>query len=206
MTSSLPWVSLSWGAGLWKGQLFCVLHWGHSGGFPLPLPTLLLHLLCPPTALTTSAAHCIPTLFVSPIRWLARCCNLWFAGQLPWCSCCDLHSWRSRLLHYSWWPGGPVTSSVHPQRPNWNLFSQFPSFPGLLQNWHTRTNKNSESFCVPRNESHQNKPRSVAKLWFSFPTPHLPLLQSYGPSSFNAVLSCWLKQHVIFWMADNIWQ
>lgn len=54
-----------------------------------------------------------PALFVSPIRLLDRCCNLWFAGQLPQCSCCDLHSWRSRLLHYSWWPGGPVTSSVH---------------------------------------------------------------------------------------------
>lgn len=32
----------------------------------------------------------------------------------------------------------------------------------------------------------------------------LPL--SHGPSSFNAILHCWLKHCVISWMSNNIWQ
>lgn len=78
---------------------------------------------CPPTTHLASSS-CIPppwghlpltsfsALFVSPIRLLARCRNLWCAGQLPRSSC-DLHSGGSRLLHYSRRAGVPVTSRVH---------------------------------------------------------------------------------------------
>lgn len=48
--------------------------------------------------------------------------------------------------------------------------------------------------------------RFFSSLCLSPPHRHLLLLQSYGPSSFNAVLSCWLKQCVIFRMSNNIWQ
>lgn len=159
--------------------------WSFSGQmlwfllFPaLPTPTQLLHLLCiPPGRLTSFSA-----LFVSLMRLLGRCHSLWFAGQLATRSSCDLRpGWRDIFI---------IHDKLEVQLPA--RFTSETCLASFLLHWVVprQIDKNTDSFCVPRNQYHQNKPRSLAELWFSILLPTLPFLQSYGPSRFNAVLSC----------------
>lgn len=203
-SSSLPSVSPSWWAGLFRGRDILVQS---SSSLPSHRTPCFFTLHPPPRGhlpLTSFSA-----LFVSPIRLLARCRNLWCAGQLPRSSC-DLHSGGSPAptLFTTCWSSS--YQPCPPPRPVRNSFSQFPSFTRLFQDWHTEIEKKHRVSVL----SGINPTRTSLGLLLNYDCHFLsplcsplrlclPLPRSYGPSSFNAVLSCWLKQRVIFWMSNN---
>lgn len=166
-SSSLPSVSPSSWAGLWRDRDILV----HSSSF-LPSHHTPCFFTLHPTSLRTPATDlilsfvCFPDKITGQVQESLVCWAI--ASQFLWPTL-----WReptSSLFTTCW------SSSYQPclpRRPVRNSFSQFPSFTRLFQDWHTEIEKNTESFCAPRNKSHQNKPRSVAKLWLSFPLPAL---------------------------------